>query len=403
MRIGLVLDHFDPTRGGVEQWTWQLANRLLNFRHEVHVVASDFGPLYQGLARSSSWTDLHPEGPAIVRHKLPGIRSRVGRAQAAAECLCQLKLDIIHDMGLGWYCDVFQPHGGARQAAFEQNLLLIPRSLRGWKRLVARTLPRYRDFDRLTSRQYSGTQVVLALSQMVSRQLQHFHGVSGERIRLVYNGVDIEKFSPDHRTTHREPIRRRMHLGDEVLFLIVAHNLKLKGVPTFLRALALLVNAGHSVHAAVVGGTRIRPYQRLASRLGITKHVSFLGAVADTVPFYAAADVYVQPTYYDPCSLVALEAFASGLPVITTQYNGAGELMTEGYHGFLLEKPDDFETLANRMYQFLNVGYRKQMSSAVRELALRHSFEHNVEQVLSVYQEVLEANWGNTRRASFAA
>ena len=44
------------------------------------------------------------------------------------------------------------------------------------------------------------------------------------------------------------------------------------------------------------------------------------------MPYYAAADLYVHPTFYDPCSLVVLEAAACGLPIITSRYNGAAEL-----------------------------------------------------------------------------
>ena len=47
----------------------------------------------------------------------------------------------------------------------------------------------------------------------------------------------------------------------------------------------------------------------------------------------------MQPTYYDPCSLVVLEALACGLPVITTAQNGASELLTDGVDGYVLTAP----------------------------------------------------------------
>ena len=75
------------------------------------------------------------------------------------------------------------------------------------------------------------------------------------------------------------------------------------------------------------------PYRRLARSLGIAQTVHFLGFHSDIRECYAASDFFVLPTYYDPCSLVVLEALACGLPVITTLQNGAGELITDGRAG----------------------------------------------------------------------
>ena len=71
------------------------------------------------------------------------------------------------------------------------------------------------------------------------------------------------------------------------------------------------------------------------------------------MPYYAAADALVLPTYYDPCSLSVLEAAASGIPSATTRFNGAGELLTEGVDGFVLDDPADDRQLAQRLQELL--------------------------------------------------
>jgi len=375
MRVGLVLDQFDPRQGGVEQWTRQFACGLLAAGHEVHVAASHFGPDERELG--------------IVAHVLPPHRSRLARADAVERLLRPLRLDVIHDMGVGWYCDIFQPHGGSRIAAFEQNLRLAPAWLRPLKRHVARLLPRYRDFDTLAARQYADDgRIVLALSEMVERDLKQHHRVTDDRLRRIYNGVDTSRFSPQHRRTYRQAVRDQLGLRNEVLFLIVAHNFRLKGVPTLLTAMSRLAAQQRGVHLAIVGGKRLAPYQRLARRLATGNHVTFVGPVDDPVPYYAAADAYVQPTYYDPCSLVVLEALASGLPVVTSRFNGAAELMTPGRHGFVLQDPGDARELTELMSSLLDERSRKLMGGAARHLALQHSFEQNMERVLAVYDEV---------------
>ena len=72
----------------------------------------------------------------IVPHRLEGIRSRLGFAEAAQMKLLSLAPDIIHDMGAGWYCDVFHPHGGSWASVTERKQNMLPSWLRGVKRRV---------------------------------------------------------------------------------------------------------------------------------------------------------------------------------------------------------------------------------------------------------------------------
>ncbi len=242
MKIGLVVQRLDPQAGGVEHWTCQFARSLVALGHEVHVLASRFADDARG------W--------GIERHELGAHNSRMAFADAAAEQLARLSLDVVHDTGAGHACDVFQPHGGSRIASFEQNLMLVPRWLRPIKRRLARWLPRYREFERLAERQYARDgRIVLALSKMVAQDLRWHYGVPPEQLRIVYNGVDVDRFSPQRAEWMRRPVRRRLAVrNDELLLLIVAHNFPLKGVPTAIRAVGQLVREGLPVQLAVAGG-----------------------------------------------------------------------------------------------------------------------------------------------------
>jgi UDP-glucose:(heptosyl)LPS alpha-1,3-glucosyltransferase len=372
MNIGLVIESLDLARGGAEQWTSQFAQWLLAAGHEVHVVAAHVAS--------------HLERSGLVAHPIEAGRSRTAFAAAAELQLDKLSLDVIHDMGSGWHCDVFQPHGGSRRAAFEQNLLLAPAWTRPIKRRTAAWLPRYRDFQQLVNRQYrADDRLFVALSRMVANDFVRYHHLRPDQVRLVYNGVDLARYSPDHRPAYRQAVRKRLSVcDDELLLVIVAHNFRLKGVPTLLAAASRLAAEGAPVRVAVVGGKRL-PQQRAAG--GIT---SFVGPVDDAGPYYAAADVYVQPTYYDPCSLVLLEALASGLPVVTSRFNGAGELLTPGVEGWLVDDPGDAAELAGRLRPLLDPAVRSAMGVAARKLALAHSFERNCREMLAVYQEIAE-------------
>jgi UDP-glucose:(heptosyl)LPS alpha-1,3-glucosyltransferase len=376
MRIGVTIEQFCPTRGGAEHWTYQLTCQLVQMGHEVHVVAVQFGPEAAELP--------------IVAHRLRKPRTRLHLARLVEDKLRSLPLDVIHDMGIGWYCDIIHSHDGSRFAQWEQKLKLLPPKLRPLKRRLIEVLPRYSQFRKLVSRQFADRgQIVLALSEMVARDYRRYHDVRPERIRLVYNGVDTEKFSPDFRAEYREPIRRRLGVGvEEVLFLFVGHDFQRKGLATALRAMGRLAGEGLPARMAVVGGKRLGPAQRLAWRSGAQRAVDFLGSIHDPVPYYVAADAYVLPTFYDPCSLGVLEAAACGLPSVTTPFNGAGEMLTEGVDGFLVEDANDDRALAERLRTLLDPAVRWRMGGAARQLALNHTLQHNCRQIAGLYEEV---------------
>jgi UDP-glucose:(heptosyl)LPS alpha-1,3-glucosyltransferase len=379
MKVGLVLEQFDVRRGGAEKWTARFAEQLAARGHEVHVVAGSF-------------TDETRRLP-IVPHRLERAGSRLGFGEAAQARLLSIAPDVIHDMGAGWFCDVFHPHNGSMAALARQKLASVPWWQRALKARVDPLLPRHRCFQRLLERQYvDDGRLVVALSKRVAADFQRLHGVPRDRIRLIYNGVNTDDFAPTYRQAHREEIRRRLGVSDDTLLgLIVTHNFQLKGVPVLLRAIRRLHRSNRPVHLAVVGGKRVGRWQLAARQAGLARRVTFVGAVDDPVPYYAAADLYLHPTFYDSCSLVVLEALACGLPVITSVLNGAGELMADGREGYLLSDPTDIATLVARIESLLDPDRRRRMGEAARRLALQHTLARNVDQLLAVYHEILDA------------
>jgi UDP-glucose:(heptosyl)LPS alpha-1,3-glucosyltransferase len=377
MKIGLVIEQFDPQRGGAEQWTCQFAERLLARGHEVHVVAKRFSPGVEGLP--------------IVAHELGRTGSRLDFGAAAEAALRRMDLDIVHDMGSGWHCDVLQSHDGSRLAQWRQKTASLPRWIRPIKRGMIGILPRYRAFRALMERQFSDPRrIILAISKMCAADYERFHQVPPDRIRLVYNGVDVRRFSPEHRARYRVAIRLELKVQEQdLLLLFVGRDFRRKGLATAMRAMGRLVAAGNPARLAVVGGGQPQNYLKLARRCGACGAVDFLGAKSDLVPYYAAADALVLPTCYDPCSLSVLEAAASGLPSVTTRFNGAGELLTEGIDGFILSDPADDAQLADRIRQLLDPALRRRMSEAARQMTQKHTLDDNCERIIGVYEEII--------------
>ena len=96
----------------------------------------------------------------------------------------------------------------------------------------------------------------------------------------------------------------------------------------------------------------------------------------------------MHPTFYDPCSGVVIEALACGLPVVTTRYNGAAELMHPPAEGYVVDDPHDHGALAALLGLLLDPVRRDACSRAARKAAAAWTIEHHYRRWLDVFTEV---------------
>jgi UDP-glucose:(heptosyl)LPS alpha-1,3-glucosyltransferase len=112
--------------------------------------------------------------------------------------------------------------------------------------------------------------------------------------------------------------------------------------------------------------------------------VRFLGEVADLRPIYAAADIFILPSIYDPFSNACLEALASGIPVITTRDNGFSEIIENGVHGSVVDPPNNVFALRDAIQFWSNESRRAAARSTTAERASQFDISRNVEQSLAI-------------------
>ena len=129
--------------------------------------------------------------------------------------------------------------------------------------------------------------------------------------------------------------------------------------------------------------------------MGLSSRVHFVGGQQDVKPFYGAADVFVLPTLYDPFPNVALEAMASGLPIITSFKSGAAELVTQGENGFVCDALDT-PRLVRHMQQLLPRERQEAAGMAARETVSAMNLESMGEKLLELYKRLLAPERGNT-------
>jgi glycosyltransferase involved in cell wall biosynthesis len=228
----------------------------------------------------------------------------------------------------------------------------------------------------------------LTVSAYSAREL----AAPASRTRVVYGGADPARFSPDANARRRG-----------VLFVgrLTPH----KGVDRLLEALPedaelrVVGSAGHDANPPE------REYPRLLERLAVWRRVELLGVVqeADLPALYRGAQVLALPSVHVTCygreiavsellGLAAIEAMASGTPVVASGLGGLPEVVEHGVTGFLVE-PGNVAELRERLAQVLgNRGLAERLGRNARERFLeRFTWEACAERCLAAYSELLDS------------
>jgi UDP-glucose:(heptosyl)LPS alpha-1,3-glucosyltransferase len=124
--------------------------------------------------------------------------------------------------------------------------------------------------------------------------------------------------------------------------------------------------------------------------------VRFLGEVGDLRPIYAAADIFILPSIYDPFSNACLEALACGLPVITTRDNGFSEIIENGVHGSVVDLPSNVAALRDAICFWSDESRRVTARSTTAERASQFDMAANVAATLKIVVQ-LAANSSSSR------
>lgn len=372
-----------PARGGAETYVADLCRRLDAAGHEVHLYAREWTP-----------TALPP---GVRCHRVSYASwPRFLRPWRYSAALAKLLPTEGHDLTLGFDkvkgVDVLYPLGGLHGATVRhsQGKIASP-LLRDLARLARAIDPAHRSFVAFERHQYAGDHppYVIAPSDFVRRHFLDDLGIVEDRVRVLHCAIDPERFAATDRPARRAAARQQWGVGPtDVVALFVAMNYRLKGLEPLLRAVAVLSHR-EAFRLVVIGHPRTAPYAALARRLGVTDNVIFAGFHSDVRDVYFGADLLVHPTFYDPCSLVVLEAQACGLPVITTRYNGAAELLDVGSDGLVVKDPHDRTELAAALASFLDPSRRQQAARVALRNAQRWTFELHHRRLVALLREAL--------------
>ena len=381
MKIALNIYKYLPVKGGGEGYLAELANRLAERGHEVHIFASEW---------ENNNSQLYYHSIPVIRY--PKFLKDVSFAINSWRRMSGHDFDIVQVVGRALGMNVFNPHCGVEKAWLKQDILSASCSFFRFLKYITRFFSLRQNFILwLDRKQYTGKGVsrIIAISDMIKNDIIKYHDIDPQKINVIYNGVDLQRFTPDNRSKYRKVIRERLSLGEEFVILYISNNFRLKGLLTLIKALGELKKSRNDFKALIIGRGRDSSYRKVAKELSCLENLMFLGHVKDIEKYYAASDIYVHPTFYDSCSLVVTESLASGLPVITTRYDGASGVIDNGIEGFVMENPMDYKALAEKISLFFDDEFREKASIAAREKAEKYPAEKNCEEIIEIYNEVV--------------
>ena len=230
---------------------------------------------------------------------------------------------------------------------------------------------------------------LIVVSQSMKREFARHYGDAAKNIIVIPNGVDILRFHPTNRLLYRDQIRQKHGVSrSDPLLMFAGGDWERKGVRYIIEALPLL--SKRNVKLIIIGSDDEKFYGQLAELKRVRERIIFVPHSSNLWEYYAASDIFVFPTIYEPFGLVIVEAMASGLPAITSRVAGAADFITDGVDGFLLDKPEDINELAAKIELLLsNAELRKTMGERARETAEKFSWDQVAQKTLEVYNTIL--------------
>lgn len=378
MRIAIANRLYTLRKGGAERYCVNLCRSLASLGHEVTVLGQRIDP------------DLKSE-VSFVRIPASSIASPVKNLSFAfgvARALRNRQFDVTLGLTLTPSVDIVRATGRIHAHWMKYH---YPRR---WMHELQNLNPRHQtilDLERNVYGKSRSVRRIVAQSQLEARLLVQFFGVPVEKVEVVYNGVDTEEFHPCWRSA-RPSVSRELGIAADspMLLFASAGDLEAKGLVYCVLALSFMKH--REARLIVLGNQPAARFVKLAQRLGVSDRVHFLGRRDDIQRYYAAADLFVFPTAYEPFPNVNLEAMACGTPVLTSATAGGADVIHDGENGYVVADRNAIYAIAERLDYHLNLPswQRVLMSRKCRQTARSLTLGNHANRMVQVLDQVIQ-------------
>jgi UDP-glucose:(heptosyl)LPS alpha-1,3-glucosyltransferase len=371
MRIALVTRRFDAAGGGTERDLIVTARLLSVAGHRISIFADEIRTCteefeVQRLGRL-------PIGGAVG---LWLFATRV--ASKARRDGAELVLSFARILG----ADILRSGGGAHSSYL--------RAARRWQSPAAATamlVSPYHRMQVLIERAGFNSprlQQTIAVSELVRGDLFETFRVNSDKLVTLYNGVDLERFSPNRDTSLVKHLRREFKIPENLQAIaFVGNGFARKGLNFLLESWPALNPAAALV---VVGSDRsIGNYRHRTIKLGIEQRVIFLGPVRQIERVLACVDGLAFPSLFEPFGNVVLEAMAAGLPVLCSRWTGAAEVLPDEFSELVVNDPTDKVELISRLNLLLRMP--SDAGGIARATAERYRWHRHGKELLRIIQK----------------
>ncbi len=385
----LVLSWEFPPRivGGIARHVAELYPELVKLGHEVHLITAEFGQ-----------ASMYEVVEGVKVHRVP-----VGHSNDFFHWVVNLNLSMGEHGGKlileeGAF-DLIHAHDwlvGDAAIALKHNFK-IPLIAT----IHATEYGRYNGINTDIQGYINSKEILLAYnawriivcSDYMRQEVERALHSPWDKIDVIYNGIRAEK-KQHHVDFPALDFRRQFATDDEKIVYYLGRMTYEKGVPVLLNAAPkILSQMGGNVKIVIVGGGNTDHLKRQAWNLGIWHHCYFTGFLSDEYldKFQTVADCAVFPSFYEPFGIVALESFASRVPVVVSDTGGFPEVVQHTKTGIVtwVNNPD---SLAWGILEVLkNPGYRQWLvDNAYEDLERRFSWPKLAKQTEEVYHRVVQ-------------
>src|SRR3954453_18455943 len=386
MRVLILSWEYPPiVEGGLARHVRKLSEGLVREGVEVHVLT-------RGGARSAVREERHgvhvhrvaePAYPDDLDRFVAWVREMNDHMLAAGRALLgEIEPDVVH--GHDW---LVGPAATARARQAQAPLLVTVQATEHGRHQGWVDKPPQSTIHRLERRFPPRADRVIVCSHYMREHVADVFGVDEDRLSVIPNGIDPTELQP---VADLPALRGRFAAPDEKLVLLVGRLVYEKGFQLALDALPGVIRRVGGVRFLVAGsGPHEEELKQQAARLKLGEHGTFMGWIGDDVlhSLYAIADLCVIPSLYEPFSIVALEAMASGCPCIVADTGGLREVVPKEVG--LRFRPRSARSLGYMVERLLtDDALRDRLVTEASENVLRFDWADIPRQTLAVYDEL---------------